>query len=675
MPDKKPRLSVCMIVKNEESQLSRALDSVKAIADEIVVVDTGSQDRTMEIARSYGARVYEHPWQKDFALHRNQSINYATGDWVLILDADEELQSGHEELLAAIKSTDKDAVIIPVVSTAPQGHFESLHNSIRLLRASAGIRYSGAIHNQVDFDGPSHFVGARLFHYGYNLKRDKMLEKFERTTSMLLEQHQSDPQNPKYPYYLAMSYLSEEMFGETIIAADRAIELLEKLKAPSRLNWIGAYYARAAASVAMKDMQAAEHFARKALLLHPDYMDAQAILTAVYYTQKDSQLLRNAAERYLELHEKYQRDHSAFGMVPLHTVNQKTFILMRLAVDTWRGGPPEEAASWYQKALDSSSDFTQAVLSIHESLWREGMFSQALHVLEVAVERSDYNRRLMDSLVETYARLHHSNEAAAAIQRMENSGKSGAVVFELRARLAMLSGDFKTARDLYRLVVEAEADNTAARVRLGLASEGLGDNAAAERMFIEAIQLSEDPADATIHLTRLYSRMERWDEALKYLEPAMQKSTRRFDGLLMLARIYINLGQVDRLMELIYRLTLMLNIQLKSDTLDSAAELADILLEAARRLENFEQILAAEEAHVLACQMAPEKLANQFEYARFLTRFGRTRDSVTLIENLIRHHPDNREAFVVLAECYESMGAYDAAQMSRKRADELLNLN
>ena len=87
----KKTISLCMIVKDEEEFLPGCLESVKEAVDEIIIVDTGSTDRTVEIAKSYGAKVYFHPWENDFSKARNYSISYATGDWIMYLDADEEL--------------------------------------------------------------------------------------------------------------------------------------------------------------------------------------------------------------------------------------------------------------------------------------------------------------------------------------------------------------------------------------------------------------------------------------------------------------------------------------------------------------------------------------------------------------------------------------------------------
>ena len=90
----KPMLSICMIVRDEETTLPRCLKSVQDVADEVIVVDTGSKDNTVSIARDFGAKVYHFEWRDDFAAARNESLKYASGDWIFQIDADEELLPG-----------------------------------------------------------------------------------------------------------------------------------------------------------------------------------------------------------------------------------------------------------------------------------------------------------------------------------------------------------------------------------------------------------------------------------------------------------------------------------------------------------------------------------------------------------------------------------------------------
>ncbi|MFC1618615.1 glycosyltransferase family 2 protein, partial [Candidatus Neomarinimicrobiota bacterium] len=92
-------LSVCMIVRNEARMLPGCLNSLTGVADQIVVIDTGSEDDTAKIARSFGAQVYDFPWGDDFAAARNESIRHASGDWILWIDADERLLPSSIEFL------------------------------------------------------------------------------------------------------------------------------------------------------------------------------------------------------------------------------------------------------------------------------------------------------------------------------------------------------------------------------------------------------------------------------------------------------------------------------------------------------------------------------------------------------------------------------------------------
>ena len=94
-----PRVSLTMIVKNEEGNLPACLASAADLVDEVVVVDTGSADRTKEVAARFGARVFDFPWIDDFAAARNEALRHATGDWILWLDADDRIDEPNRQKL------------------------------------------------------------------------------------------------------------------------------------------------------------------------------------------------------------------------------------------------------------------------------------------------------------------------------------------------------------------------------------------------------------------------------------------------------------------------------------------------------------------------------------------------------------------------------------------------
>lgn len=169
-------LSLCMIVKDEQEMLPRSLAAVRDAVDEIVVVDTGSTDRSVEIARSFGARVIEHEWTGSFAAARNVSFDAATGDWLLYLDADEVLVAEDAPLLRELTGrTWREAFyLVETNHTGELGDGTAVtHNALRMLRNRPEYRFEGRVHEQVahrlPYGQPERIepTRVRVEHYGY----------------------------------------------------------------------------------------------------------------------------------------------------------------------------------------------------------------------------------------------------------------------------------------------------------------------------------------------------------------------------------------------------------------------------------------------------------------------------------------------------------------------------
>lgn len=144
-----PRISLCMIAKNEERFLGECLARAKDAVDEIVLVDTGSTDRTIAIAESFGARVLHAPWQDDFSAPRNVGLQAATGDWILVLDADEFLQPGACERIR-VAALDAKVLGYHLRFINVYGGGKTLGvMMVRLFRNLPGIAYQNVIHEQV----------------------------------------------------------------------------------------------------------------------------------------------------------------------------------------------------------------------------------------------------------------------------------------------------------------------------------------------------------------------------------------------------------------------------------------------------------------------------------------------------------------------------------------------
>ncbi|MBQ2991519.1 MAG: glycosyltransferase [Clostridia bacterium] len=151
------QLSLCMIVRDEEEKLAQCLESVRNAVDEIVIVDTGSADRTKEIAAGFTDRIYDYVWRDDFAAARNASFAYARMPYILWLDADDMLEEEECEKLIGLKASldgSVDAVMTPYrYAFAPDGRCTLVFDRERIVRREAGFVFSGRVHEAMQVSG------------------------------------------------------------------------------------------------------------------------------------------------------------------------------------------------------------------------------------------------------------------------------------------------------------------------------------------------------------------------------------------------------------------------------------------------------------------------------------------------------------------------------------------
>ncbi|WP_127532082.1 tetratricopeptide repeat-containing glycosyltransferase family 2 protein [Paenibacillus kobensis] len=220
-------LSLCMIVKNEERVLARCLDSVNALVDEIIIVDTGSTDRTKAIASRYTHHIYDYEWTNDFAAARNESIKHATGKWILVLDADEYIQPDqHEELRRLLQSRD---------ARKPTGFMLQIMNILgsenglnhlmespgaRLFSKTPGVHYVEPIHEQIRAANgaiPFENITFKIFHSGYTDEVATEKQKTKRNLSILENIKSSTKvREPYYCFVLGNEYVNGDNLSQAI---------------------------------------------------------------------------------------------------------------------------------------------------------------------------------------------------------------------------------------------------------------------------------------------------------------------------------------------------------------------------------------------------------------------------------------------------------------------------
>lgn len=224
-------LSLCMIVRDEEAQLSRCLESVKGVVDEIVIVDTGSTDRSVEIAQTQGARVYPFTWCDDFSAARNLSLQHAQGDWILVLDADEVLLPGIVPVLKqAIQSPDH--LVINLLRQEVGSHQAPYSLISRLFRRRADIHFSHPYHELID-DSVTAILhrepdwkivdlpGIAIAHTGYQRETIDQRQKADRARTLMERFLGSHPEDAYLCNKLGALYVE---MGEV----DKGLELLQR---------------------------------------------------------------------------------------------------------------------------------------------------------------------------------------------------------------------------------------------------------------------------------------------------------------------------------------------------------------------------------------------------------------------------------------------------------------
>ena len=181
------KISLCMITRNEEEFLSKCLTSVKELVHEIIIVDTGSTDRTIEIAESFGARIYQHAWEDDFSKHRNQSTSYATGDWILIIDADE-----------VIATRDLDRIKGVLDTVRADGFFFTLRNYESTLNLANLTLNPGDYAEGKGFPG---FIGCDLIRLFRNEPLIYFTGQVHETVTQSIEQSKKTTFNTEIPIH------------------------------------------------------------------------------------------------------------------------------------------------------------------------------------------------------------------------------------------------------------------------------------------------------------------------------------------------------------------------------------------------------------------------------------------------------------------------------------------
>ena len=325
-------LSVAMIVKDEEANIRRALESIVDVVDEIIVVDTGSTDRTPEIVKEYTDKLYFHEWQNDFSEARNYSLKFPTCQWVLIYDADEEAsESFRKNIRDFLKGLDKsvNTVYLPTISYLDIDLTKTEVASTPRIFRRGTISYKNVVHNQAIYKPKVVHANFPILHYGYIWTRALKKKKYERTGNLIREHLQTAKEPLERIYYLVQLYKTESIGGYTYKKNQVAWQTLEAIQKVGQIPAIGLefLYLFGLDCVFGGLNEMAKELFDKCIQAAPQYPDPYFGMMVLYEREKDWNELLKWGKKFFEVLddamknvEKFEWTIMSFKQIPLANI-------------------------------------------------------------------------------------------------------------------------------------------------------------------------------------------------------------------------------------------------------------------------------------------------------------------------------------------------------------------
>mgnify|MGYP003927726039 CR=1 FL=1 len=644
-----------MIVKNEERFLRQCLQSVAPYVDEIVIVDTGSQDKTVEIAREFTDKIYFHPWENDFSKHRNQAISYATGDWILQIDADEELAPGAGD---AIRASIREApsgvnfLMINITDIDQKGVPRVTFKYPRVFRNNIGIHYNSIIHEQVVGNGKAELCPAVIWHYGYYLDDEKTEAKKKRNLSLLVKQLQEDPDNVFTQYNLANLYAWMKEYDKVIEYAQKALTRLRSTDSAPTF-YISVYTPLINACLKKERLEDARKYALESVRIFPYFLDGYYLLNEVYFLQEDWKGVIESGKKAWELYDLLVSDHVKRGSIVWHYLNSRCHLALRTAAAFLKLEMYKEAQEWFIYGLDGHPDPEAALRFVLKTTKEADARDLYDHFLTQAVkafpESALFNRL---SLEKAMADRRPYEEILKIFERLSEVDSDED--WEFRKAIFMLENRrFLDAEKAFGDLIAKRNPQAVFHAYRALAKEHMGDLEGAIDDHKKAVTLDPQLFHCWIKIGEHSMYREEWEEAWDSFMRAREAGADGPEVLLRLAILGFRMGEVELCVEPLDALLLSLGLS-NERTLETMEELAHLFQEIGEALEASGQRGLAAEAYGIAAEMDPKRAKLALKAGRNLIAEGKIAGAAIQLASALRAAPDQKE---VLAEVEEILNA------------------
>ncbi len=627
-------VSACLIVKNEEEFLPNCLESIRSWVDEIIVVDTGSTDRTVEIAQSYGAKVFHQAWENDFSKARNFSLAQATKEWIFIIDADEEFVADDIPLIRQVMAQNQYRLIsINVYNVNREtGDVTSFLPSYRLYRREAGFHYDGIVHNQLKYpsDEPALRVGIRLKHYGYSLSPEKMKQKLSRSRALLEQQIAENPQDP-YPHFNYAQLLrgtginlDRETCDLIIKHASQAVALTSGVDKYIHVHLMSLHQL-VTTCLCLKEYEKAEEYCHTALAIRADYLDAVMSLGHVYTHMRRFPDARKYFEKYLDLQARYDESQEKSNLILLY-LRARHVAYYGLGLIAQAEGNREEAFKNYFKVASEYGRYLDTYLRLARIALEGNQPTAAIEFAQQELQWHPDSALAKVYLGESYAGLNDQPKAVEYFSQAVQSDSNNPEVYERAGCFFANGGRVDIALAAFRKLNSLVPDYPAGLKLQAQAAFDAQDYAVAIGSYERLLEIAPSEPELLNDIANCYYRLNDFDKAEKYYQQALA-------GGANLAVVYRNLGLV----------------KMKTAKLEEAFSLFETYLKA-----------------------APDDHEIQLATAALAVKSGRFAEAISLYEKYLKINPGSVEGLFGISECYFNLGHIDSATIGY---NQVLKLN
>ncbi|MEE2657239.1 MAG: glycosyltransferase [Candidatus Latescibacterota bacterium] len=632
------RLSLCMIVRNEEEKLATCLQSVQGLVDEIVVVDTGSTDRTVEIAREHGAVLGSFEWRDDFSAARNVSLSMATGDWIMWLDADDVLPAESHGPIRQLVSGPQDRGYFFMLDD--RGYESVSCLQMRLFPKREGVMFEMPIHEQVTLSlsrlgidmAPTDI---RVVHTGYTTQ-EVVAEKTSRYLEIMERWLNSHPED-----YIVRSHVG--LIYHTRGRLDEAIEqyriIVEESQCQADHNYV--VYTTALLFLGRSWMKKGGYETALTWVERAEEVDPDYVLTKF-----------SLAEIHLEIGDPHKALHYVRGaretpQLTFFPIDQTELAYSCLTAEgralALTGDLEGAEQSLRQAAATPVARRSEALGMLSEILQQQQQFAAALKVLQEALEIAPNHPKHRFNAAMIHLDQGKMEAAKAGFEELLEIMPGHPPALLNLGFISKSRGDVEAAESYYRAVLDNEPDHADALANLAHLLLAAEREQEAVEMFQRVRQLRPGLLDIELGELAAGQAINRWNDELA------QELLRRFPTVSQLPAAGVP-GDVSSFDGSFFQLGLQLVKQ-------ELAKCAEIAFSISARCGEGEAGAMSEVSAGARCCLA-ELFASQQQFWKAVAEY----------EVLLRADPCNGDAFRRLGDCYSKLGVEDAAQMCYDRS-------